>query len=380
MIGDGDSSTYASIVKNVPVWGAHVEKLECANHALKCLRTNLEKLVTEKTHYKGKGGLTKSAIRKITLGVRCAIIMRTKESDKLKAVKKLKADIRNAGHHVLGYHDNCSTDFCKHKKETNKQCDNELDNTEDVHDEDIIADQCEYWQDATHDLSKQEISALRHGGLYSSTPQAKHQLLKDIFFLLNRLSEKSHRLLGNFTSNLAESWMNVRCKFDGGKMFNKCFKGSFYARCYGGALRTMLGPAWSPQLYSKISGKRPDDVYLETYRMRAASYKHSRKASKKRENILKKKERKMKSSLENTTKKAKQHYGDSVLIDTPDISTDELKMECDQYLANNISNSKKSDIEMATRGQANNENWHNERKKTDHKLSRIHPLPDCAEW
>ena len=42
--------------------------------------------------------------------------------------------------------------------------------------------------------------------------------MKDIFFYLNRLSEKSDRLIGHFTSNLAESWMHMRCKFDGGNV------------------------------------------------------------------------------------------------------------------------------------------------------------------
>ena len=40
----------------------------------------------------------------------------------------------------------------------------------------------------------------------------------DIFFYLNRLSEKSDSLMGNLTSNLAESWMHIMCKFDGGKV------------------------------------------------------------------------------------------------------------------------------------------------------------------
>ena len=43
MVADDDSSVYASVVRNVPHWGAHVQKLECANYAIKCLKVNLEK-------------------------------------------------------------------------------------------------------------------------------------------------------------------------------------------------------------------------------------------------------------------------------------------------------------------------------------------------
>ena len=40
IIADEDSSTYAAIQANVP-WGRDVEKIECANHACKCLRSSL---------------------------------------------------------------------------------------------------------------------------------------------------------------------------------------------------------------------------------------------------------------------------------------------------------------------------------------------------
>ena len=38
-----------------------------------------------------------------------------------------------------------------------------------------------------------------------------------MYILLNRMAEKAERLIGNFTSNLAESWMHIRCKFDAEK-------------------------------------------------------------------------------------------------------------------------------------------------------------------
>ena len=114
MIADGDSSVYASIVSSVPVWGPYVQKLECANHATKCLRVNVEKLTVDKPNYKGKGKLSQNNIRKITIGVRCAIKNRSEGKDKTKAIKLLKHDIRNAGRHVLGDHTSCS-EFCKSK-------------------------------------------------------------------------------------------------------------------------------------------------------------------------------------------------------------------------------------------------------------------------
>ena len=47
--------------------------------------------------------------------------------------------------------------------------------------------------------------------------------------MTNNLSTCSHmtcNLLGNFTTNLAESWVHIRCKFDDGKQINRDQAGS----------------------------------------------------------------------------------------------------------------------------------------------------------
>lgn len=57
-IGDGDSSMYPTLLENVPIWGHDIKKIERANHACKCYRASLEKLVAENPSYRAKGGLT----------------------------------------------------------------------------------------------------------------------------------------------------------------------------------------------------------------------------------------------------------------------------------------------------------------------------------
>ena len=39
LVGYGDSSVFSTILQNVPIWGRHVKKLECANHSYKSLRS-----------------------------------------------------------------------------------------------------------------------------------------------------------------------------------------------------------------------------------------------------------------------------------------------------------------------------------------------------
>ena len=68
MTGDGDSSVLANIQVGVLGWGKYVTKIECANHAVKCYYTRLDKITQDFPQYKGKGKLTKGAIKRLTNG------------------------------------------------------------------------------------------------------------------------------------------------------------------------------------------------------------------------------------------------------------------------------------------------------------------------
>ena len=111
-IGDGDSSVRHALVSSIP-WGFAIEKIECANHAVKCFRTHLETVVVDNPRYKGRGKLTEAMRKRLTKAARCAIAMRSKESDRSSAIAKLQKDLMNAPYHCFGGHSKCSTDFCK---------------------------------------------------------------------------------------------------------------------------------------------------------------------------------------------------------------------------------------------------------------------------
>ena len=116
-IGDGDSSVYPSLIQRVPGYGHCIRKLECANHACKCYRGALEKLVHDNPSYKGRGGLTEKMRRKLVSGARCAIKMRSKEVDRREGIKLLKRDLWNGPNHCFGNHQHCSPDFCTTARE-----------------------------------------------------------------------------------------------------------------------------------------------------------------------------------------------------------------------------------------------------------------------
>jgi len=120
-IGDGDSSVYPTLLANVPDWGRDIKKIECANHACKCYRSSLETLAKDHAEYRGKGGLTQKMRKRLTSAARCAIRMRSKEADYLKAVKLLERDLKNGPSHCFGFHDQCSPDFCLTARERASQ-------------------------------------------------------------------------------------------------------------------------------------------------------------------------------------------------------------------------------------------------------------------
>ena len=72
MVGDGDSSVIPTIKQAVP-YGAYIDKIECANHAVKNYRSRSEELAKDIPEYRGKGGLTKRAIQRSTVVAQVAI-------------------------------------------------------------------------------------------------------------------------------------------------------------------------------------------------------------------------------------------------------------------------------------------------------------------
>ncbi len=62
---------------------------------------------------------------------------------------------------------------------------------------------------------------------------------------------KANQLIDNVTTNLAESWMHIRAKFDGGKVINRCQSGSWEHRCMGAGLQQNIGREWGPGVWKK---------------------------------------------------------------------------------------------------------------------------------
>lgn len=202
-IGDGDSSVYASLVTQVPVWGHAIQKAECANHAIKCYRGALEKLVQEKPKYKGKGKLTEKMRKRLTAAARCAIKMRSKHPDKRVATELLQKDLRNSPLHCFGIHKQCSTDYCKKTpqiptpnpmfhEEQEPTDDPTMSPLEEVPIASIASQEIGFWEDAVND---DNLDAVRY--VETQPPNSVDpEMMLDIQRLVGRLISKASQLRG----------------------------------------------------------------------------------------------------------------------------------------------------------------------------------------
>ena len=82
---------------------------------------------------------------------------------------------------------------------------------------------------------------------------------------------------GNFTTNLAESWMHIRAKFDGGKVINRSQSGSWEVRCSGAGLRANEGPEWGPKTWERVTGEAANPVFAATSAEKARQVEVDRK-------------------------------------------------------------------------------------------------------
>ncbi|CAG2236224.1 unnamed protein product [Mytilus edulis] len=374
LVGDGDSSVFARIREEVPGWGRSVSKEECANHLCKCYRSNLEKLVTDNPLYKGKHHLTKNTRVRLVSALRCAIRVRSrdlkdKKTDKFNAIRKLKHDVKNSVHHVFGNHSQCS-DFCRAKNQplqtsnednTPLQISTKTSDSGIADEEQLIDQQIDYWSEGAS-ISAQEQARFGTTIAYSNVEQ---HIIKDVTNLLCRIAEKSDRLINNSTTNLAESWMHIRTKFDGGKVHNLCNRGSWHARCYGGALRMNLGPQWSCKVWESSIGTEPGHLFRKLYARHEQTLANSIK-HKSKPNIQQVRWKKKMSCLKtSTSKKARKAYGPEAIDVTDDVSSDNLEKLKHDYLNLHIhlSELQRLNITNLTILQSQSGLWHTERKK-----------------
>ena len=177
-------------------------------------------------------------------------------------------------------------------------------------------------------------------------------LKREIHDYLSFMADKAEKLIGNFTTNLVESWMGQRSKFDGGKSINRCQSGSWNARCHGAGLR------------KGVTNTKADIHYWEYSRkvsMRTATYLKCHNNPLVRARAHK---RKRMRQVEMPSKKVILAYGPGNVQAEDDISSSELDVQKVKYYEEqiNVDQSQIAKIEHDTTQQSLSENWVTERK------------------
>ncbi|WAR31979.1 hypothetical protein MAR_034521 [Mya arenaria] len=164
---------------------------------------------------KGKEKLNSKYIVRITTAIRCAIRMRSQEQN----AKQLKQDITNSSFH-----------------------------------------QHDFWKEP----SENDMESARVAAKLAFKIDDLKFIIRDVSVNIKNIgAEKNDRLIGNLTTNLAENWMAIRAKFDGGKQIYRCQRCSWGL---WGALRKPLGPAWSPMVFQEVTGCEPGSYFFNNAR------------------------------------------------------------------------------------------------------------------
>ena len=192
------------------------------------------------------------------------------------------------------------------------------------------------------------------------------KLMHDIQIILSRLVAKAPQLIGNFTTNLAESWMHVRTKFDGGKVINRSQSGSWEHRCMGAGLKHNLGLPWGPTMYTCLTSKE-NLLYKTTAELSARIAIRDRK--RKSTDLAKENRRKNKYSKTDNSISARKAYSrhEGIQPDeaSEDISREHLEVLKDSFYKTKVALTPEEarDLEIQTQNQADSELWIQERKK-----------------
>ena len=207
----------------------------------------------------------------------------------------------------------------------------------------------------------------RQGGLTLTNidPRLQH----DIQVQLSRFITKANQLIGNVTTNLAECWMHIRSKFDGGKVINTSQSGSWEHPCMGAGLRQNYGVKWAPQVWqSMMTNTSPNQVFTDVAEFTAKKYTNDIK--RKATDTSKEKRRQSKYIRIDNTAAARSAYtrhddGISPEQVTEDISPEELESLIYSFFETKvvITEEEAKSIEEKTRNQGKSEEWKSERRK-----------------
>ena len=230
----------------------------------------------------------------------------------------------------------------------------------------VIDEQENLWTETVADDPAIEADILQGGKIATDIDP---MLYHDLQVIISRLVGKANQLIDNVTTNLAESWMHIRTKFDGGKVVNRSQSGSWEHRCMGAGLQQNKGKEWGPSLWKEMTHTSPTKVFTDTANRSAkkAKYEKTRKA---KDEVKRQRQRRKYSHKNNDTPQARRAYNrhdgglspDDIADDISPEHLDELKKSYYETKVT-VTPERADEIEQSTREQDDSPEWIGERRK-----------------
>ena len=227
-VADGDSSTHSEIIARVP-YGRNVEKIECANHACKCLKNRLYKKQHENAEC--RRFLSAAIIKKMCDFARNAIVCATTEK---KSVKDLISALKAIPLHFFrGDHKFCPT-------------------------------RCSF-----------------SGKVLQVNPEdtPSNIFLSHVYSAFDTLTRRARLLIGNHTSNLAEYFMSIVARLIGGKNIMVSQSARYTTRVKAAGIRFTKGHSARLEIFRRTVGSTPSRQLKKLAQQRAMTTARRKKLS-----------------------------------------------------------------------------------------------------
>ena len=217
-IADGDSSTHAELTAKVP-YGRYIEKIECANHACKCLKKRL--YMKQKENPECRRLLSGLKIKKMCDFARNAIARTTKEG---KGVKDLVNELKAIPlHFFYGDHRQCP-ECCK--------------------------------------MAGKIVE-------FSEEGAPSNIFLSHVYSAFDTLTRRARFLIGNSTSNLAEYFMSIVAKLIGGKNIMVTKRARYTTRVTAAGIKYSKGHSARLHIFRRSLGSTPSRLLKRLAEQRA---------------------------------------------------------------------------------------------------------------
>ena len=338
LVADGDSATYQKVLLANPYadLGVRVRKIECKNHQLRRLYTNLRKLCETITNratripHEDPARFIKpkqtvdGKIFAIRMGIDRACSFRGWQGMAGEHIKNLRDDILNSPYHVFGEHAKCASYFCNGQKENEENL----------------------------------VPALQ--GLI---------IFPKVMEIVNRVAEHSASLIHNVNNNIVESLNATAMHGTGKKVINYTSRFGYIGRTFRSLLQFNDYDAYS-LLHKRLQeGVTPPPLYRRAkgvlFRKRMYSRKHPNR----------------KSWFQQRSEPLSQDnfYGPNA--QKPDMTSDTYQRAAERVLKSlQVTPERRKEVEELTRAQSDCDLWYKEREKriTAYKFKRVCALREST--